>query len=215
MFRFISTGLVLCTMLLTNEVQGGQSTVVSLTATIDDVFTKYLANGNVITKRITGLFYRDSHGRTRIDRGDLVIIQDPTTQTNIVINMKTKLARRLVSSSSNAKPASAPTILSIKKNSPYKDLGSRIMDGIAAKGIEYSLTVPSGAVGNRDPIRQITEVWYSEHIALSLMTKASNPLDGDHLQTYHDIVQGATVDPGLFKIPTDVRVEDVKPIPRK
>lgn len=69
--------------------------------------------------------------------------------------------------------------------------------------------IPPGAVGNIRPIPQVIEVWRSEDVALPLLTKSSDALNGEHRQSYRTIINGGHVDSSLFVTPPDFQVTEL------
>src|SRR6266567_4728651 len=66
----------------------------SLRADVTDTFTRQLVDGNTVVSTTVGTFYRDQEGRTRTERGNLIVIQDPTIRVTIVLDTKAKTARQ-------------------------------------------------------------------------------------------------------------------------
>lgn len=79
------------------------------------------------------------------------------------------------------------------------------------KGIQFTASVPPGAVGNLGPLTRTSEVWRSDELAFTVETKSTDPINGEHTQLFSNIVAGATVDPAMFTIPAGVQVIDVQP----
>lgn len=185
--------------------------VPSLTATVEDTFTRKLADGNVITKTITGQFYRDSQGRTRTERDQMVTIQDPTTRMTAVIDTRSKVARRFIAPAPGPASTSGSSMSTVTRRQDHQDLGSQLIEGVSAHGTEFSVAVPPGAVGNLGPLKQSSEVWRSDELALAVKTVSRDPVNGERVQVYRNIVKNARVDPALFKIPAGVQILEVAP----
>lgn len=230
----------------------------SLSATIEDTYTRKLADGNVVSKTVTGKFFRDAAGRTRLESGNLVVLRDPAERTVVVLDLQSRVARRLVadatpqqagaaapagaaspanpgaltelaetplgggefSKSAWQVPAGAPKDLppppssevigSLKSpgtRSPV-DLGVQTISGVEAEGKRLSTVIPPGTVGNLGPITHVSEVWFSQRLGVPVLSKSSDPLNGDHIRQYSDVVTGASLDPALFEIGADFRVEE-------
>ncbi len=201
----------LCLSALAAMAQSKTPTVPPLTATVEDTFVRTLANGNSVTKTVTGQFYRDAQGRTRIERGQLVTLQDPTTGTTVVIDLSSNAARRFTA----PHPVSAtPSMSTVAGRPPHQDLGTQVISGVPVKGVQSVVTLPPGAIGNLGPITETSEVWYSGSLALAVETKSTDLLNGEHTELFTNIVSGASVDPALFSVPGGVQITDVQPSSR-
>src|SRR5581483_90727 len=145
-------------------------------------YTRKLSDGNVVTTSTTGRFYRDSQGRTRTERGNLIVIQDPTKRTTIVIDNSSQTARRF-SGLPNPQGASGPSMSDVTGAKPVS-LGNQVISGVETRGTRATAVIPAGAVGNMLPITQTVEVWRSDDLALPIMLKSTDPLNGEHVQLY-------------------------------
>jgi len=143
MVKTLTVSALLASTLLM-AAQNPKPIIASLTATVEDVFVQRLQDGSQINKTIIGNFYRDSQGRTRIDRDKLVTIQDPTTRTNLVIDMGKKVAKRFVLSNIDSKPGTNSVLPSMTgvKSPERNDLGNKIIEGVTAIGMEFSVVIP-------------------------------------------------------------------------
>lgn len=191
--------------------QDHKVSILSLTATVQDTFTRKLVDGNVVTKTVSGQFYRDSEGRTRTERDQMVTIQDPTTRTIIVIDARSKVARRFTAPAPRSAATSGPSMSGATRRQEHKDLGTQVIEGVVTRGQEFSVVLPPGAIGNLGPLKQTLEVWHSDELALAVKTVSNDPVNGERVQIYRNIVKGVQVDPSLFRIPPNVQVVDVAP----
>lgn len=80
--------------------------------------------------------------------------------------------------------------------------------------MQFTVVLPPGAIGNLGPIKQTSEMWRSDELALIVETKSVDPINGEHRQILTDIVVGAGVDPGLFVMPGGMQVIDIAPMSR-
>jgi hypothetical protein len=90
-------------------------------------------------------------------------------------------------------------------------LGNQVISGIQTRGTQATTVIPAGAVGNMLPITQTIEVWRSDDLALPVMLKSTDSLNGEHVQLYQNIATGTQVDPSLFAVPTGIKVIDSVP----
>jgi hypothetical protein len=90
-----------------------------------------------------------------------------------------------------------------------ENLGDQMIEGIHATGTRMTTTIPSGKMGNDQPINVISERWYSPELKVTVMTKHSDPWAGE-LKTQFSNVNTAEPDSSLFTVPADYKMEDEK-----
>jgi hypothetical protein len=97
----------------------------------------------------------------------------------------------------NAKPLPSPTAL-----------GERIIEGLEVTGTRMQFTIPSGAVGNEQPIVVSSEQWFSPDLGVVVASTHKDPMMGD---TTYKLEQVSRVepDPSLFTVPADYTQNDV------
>ena len=88
-----------------------------------------------------------------------------------------------------------------------EDLGEDSINGFPAKGTRITRTIPAGEMGNEQPMKVVTERWFSETLKMTLRTKQSDPRMGDTLTELTNI-STAEPDPSLFQVPADYTIED-------
>jgi len=186
---------------------------VSVQATVVDTFKRTLSDGNVVTNEVRGVYWRDSAGRTRMERGSLVIIQDPAARKIATLDLQQKTAHRSTEQAAG-QPATMPSMSQAMGGGPSQDLGTRTIEGMEARGSKITVVVPAGAIGNLHPIQQVSEVWLANGLALPLLLKTTDALNGEHVQSLHSIVTGLETDPGLFQIPSDFKVIELGTAPQ-
>jgi hypothetical protein len=97
----------------------------------------------------------------------------------------------------NAKPLPSPTAL-----------GERIIEGLKVTGTRMEFTIPSGAVGNEQPITVSSEQWFSPDLGVVVSSTHKDPMMGD--TTYKlEQVSRAEPDQSLFTVPADYTQNDV------
>ncbi len=87
-----------------------------------------------------------------------------------------------------------------------QDLGQRSIEGLAAQGTRTTTVLPPGTIGNEQPIRIVTEEWFSPDLQLLVQTKHSDPRSGDTTYTLSNVVR-AEPDGSLFDVPADYAVK--------
>lgn len=93
-----------------------------------------------------------------------------------------------------------------------ENLGDQSIGGVHATGTRMITTIPSGKMGNDQPIVVTSERWYSPDLRATVMTKHSDPWAGE-LKTQFASVNTSEPDPSLFTVPSDYKVEEEKDRP--
>lgn len=93
-----------------------------------------------------------------------------------------------------------------------EELGTRTIEGVEATGTRRTVTIAAGAIGNEQPIRIVSERWYSPELKTVVLSKRSDPRMGEHTYRLAHILKGEP-DPSLFQVPPDYTVEKM-PQPR-
>ena len=83
-----------------------------------------------------------------------------------------------------------------------EDLGQRTIEGVTARGTRTTTVIPAGTIGNDQPIRIVSEEWFSPDLQVLLLTKHSDPRSGDTTYTLSGIIR-AEPDRSLFDVPAD------------
>jgi hypothetical protein len=83
-----------------------------------------------------------------------------------------------------------------------QDLGQRTFEGVGAKGTRTTTMIPAGAIGNDQPIRIVSEEWFSPELQLLVLTRHSDPRTGESTYALSSIVRGEP-DRALFEVPAD------------
>jgi hypothetical protein len=89
-----------------------------------------------------------------------------------------------------------------------KDLGTRDIEGVKAQGKLRSYEIPTGEVGNRNPIVVSDESWYSPELQVTVLSKHSDPRSGDSIYRLSAIKREEPA-AALFTVPSDYTVKDV------
>jgi hypothetical protein len=84
-------------------------------------------------------------------------------------------------------------------------LGDQDIGGVHATGTRMTTTIPSGSLGNEQPILVTSETWYSPELKATVMTKHNEPWVGE-LKTQFTNVNRAEPDRSLFTIPGDYKI---------
>jgi hypothetical protein len=88
-----------------------------------------------------------------------------------------------------------------------EDLGTQTMEGLTVIGTRTTRTIPTGQIGNEQPITIVTEVWTSPDLKTIVYSKRSDPRMGEQTFRLTNVVR-AEPDPSLFAVPADFKVLD-------
>jgi hypothetical protein len=235
-------------MFFSAELPGSAKTVTGApyTATASTEMTQVLSDGNRIVNKNSASLARDSQGRTRreetmgmvgpwqVNGPKMIFINDPTSQTNMVLDANKQVATVLKAGGLNAMNAdggfkvvtkgpgglSAPDAgvgFKVVMKGPGGDqpeeaktesLGTQTMEGVIVEGKRVTRTIPAGQIGNTQPIEIVSEVWTSPDLQVTIMSKHSDPRFGE--TTYQLIgIQRAEPDHSLFEIPPGYTVRNM------
>jgi hypothetical protein len=182
--------------------------------------------------------YRDSEGRTRIERSAnmpgsdnadiplMIEISDPVAHVHYTLNPRRKVAYKRTM----AVPGNRPALRPVPGAQPGKPrdiheskrpevkiekLGSDTMEGLLVGGTRRTTTWPAGSMmGNDQPLTSVSETWMSPDLKIVVLSRVSDPRNGEHTQKLVNVSR-AEPDPGLFQPSTDYTVmEDDRPAPR-
>ena len=88
-----------------------------------------------------------------------------------------------------------------------EDLGRQTVEGVAATGTRTTWTIPAGAIGNLQPIKVVSEQWFSPVLQLLVLTKHNDPRTGENTYRLQNIVR-AEPDRSLFTLPPDYTLKE-------
>jgi hypothetical protein len=89
----------------------------------------------------------------------------------------------------------------------HEDLGQQNIEGVVATGTRTINTVAAGAIGNLQPLKIVSEQWFSSDLRLLVMTKHSDPRTGETVYRLQSIVR-AEPDRSLFTVPSDYTLKE-------
>jgi len=164
------------------------------------------SSGGGVTKN-SGVFYRDAQGRTRLELGKQVYIQDPSSGVSGVLDLETKVAHLRKLAALPKSPGSVPQSHGAVFLDARSDLGSRVIDGNAVTGERHLVRLPPDFPSSTQPVTITTETWQAFELRLAVLVKTTDSRYGETTTAYRDIVLNAPVDPKLFEIPTGFQIE--------
>jgi hypothetical protein len=88
------------------------------------------------------------------------------------------------------------------ENVTRQDLGQKTIEGITARGTRTTTVLPAGLIGNDQPIRIVSEEWFSPDLQVLVLTRHSDPRSGETTYSLSHIVRGEP-DRSLFEVPPD------------
>jgi hypothetical protein len=86
-------------------------------------------------------------------------------------------------------------------------LGTQTIEGVQATGTQSVLTIEAGAIGSDQPIRIVSEEWYSPDLKTVVLSKRSDPRFGDTVYQLTNINR-TEPDATLFQVPSNYTVTD-------
>lgn len=107
--------------------------------------------------------------------------------------------------------ASARSTRSVSMPEP-ESLGTQNVEGILAEGTRTTIVAPAGAIGNDREIVTYTERWYSPELQTVIMTKWSDPRQGETTYRLTNLRRGEPA-PLLFQVPQDYTITQDQPMP--
>jgi hypothetical protein len=187
--------------------------------------TQTLADGSHIQQKTTYSLYRDSEGRQRRENPNEVMISDPVAVVSYVLNTKNQTARKVGLAIAGPGPGGmafaggrggAPNIVvdsrgesPERRQTKSEDLGTQMIEGVAAQGTRNTTTIPEGSIGNDRPLQIVNERWYSSELQIVVMTRRSDPRNGETVYRLTNIRRNSP-DPSLFQIPAGYQTIQAK-----
>jgi hypothetical protein len=143
---------------------------------------------------------------------DKILVADKMRQdTEIVEGKKLPTKGEMPSKVSASGPIQNTPADAVKKtiadNQRGEDLGTRVIEGVQARGKRSTYTIPAGEIGNTMPIEVVDETWYSPELQMTIMTKHSDPRSGERTYRLTNISRSEP-DRSLFEIPADYTVKE-------
>ena len=194
--------------------------------------TQKLFDGNQIVRKSSTKQYRDSEGRERREESmGPIFITDPVAKVQFTLRPESKtvlqqpfsgqvatftfdnFVRTTTSSPATPGGRSMNPNVDIITFGPTEsgevkreDLGTRVVEGVQAQGSRTTRTIPAGQIGNARVIEIVDERWYSPDLQLTVMTRHTDPREGEtefRLTNIQRIEQVRS----LFEVPSDYQVQ--------
>ena len=88
-----------------------------------------------------------------------------------------------------------------------EDLGQQTIEGVAATGTRTTTEIPAGAIGNEQPIKIVSEQWFSHELQVLVLTKHSDPRVGETTYRLTGIVRAEPAS-SLFDVPPEYTLHE-------
>jgi hypothetical protein len=88
-----------------------------------------------------------------------------------------------------------------------EDLGQQTIEGVSATGTRTTTEIPAGAIGNEQPIRIVSEQWFSPELQVLVLTKHSDPRTGETTYRLTGVVRAEQAR-SLFDLPPDYTLQE-------
>lgn len=210
--------------LLLSEIRFGGKVVkgAPYSATIVTENIQVLADGTRITNKGGGKFYRDSEGRTRLERtlaiggpfvisGDapkVVFIYDPVAGVNYMLDEGSHIARKFSPPSNSQSPNQPPSASGQVK---IEGLGKQMIEGVEAEGVRTTVTIPIGQIGNDRLIEIVSERWEATDLKVVILSKHKDPRLGETIYRLTGINRSEQPKT-LFEVPGDYKIFEGGPM---
>ncbi len=175
-----------------------------------------LANGSQISRQDTSKVYRDSQGRTRVERTmpapPEAASQTPRTEITIFdpvagyvyhLNAQKQTYSQMAIRQHGARPAGATDAIHARRGenqAQTETLSAQSINGLTATGTRSTRTIPAGAIGNTSAIEVVRERWISPDLKVPVMMKTSDPRFGTTTMNLTNVTRSEP-DASLFQIP--------------
>ncbi len=161
----------------------------------------------------------------------VVFIHDPVAQTSYVLNpdhtaqkmpFLTQQKMPFVTQMSQSVSGGASTRVMIATSvapdrsqfsdktgeSSTEQLGQQMMEGVQAQGKRITTVIPAGAIGNEQPLTEVTETWYSPELQTLVSSTRTDPRTGTTTYKLTNI-QRSEPPADLFQVPSDYTVNEM------
>ena len=150
-------------------------------------------------RRVRGVYCRDGEGRTRVERGRVVVIIDPVADVSYLMRGKKHPAVR-GDAQAPLQSLDGDRVPSISKSAgtfAKRPLGTRTIEGLPAQGIRSTET--------RGTDQVVIETWFSPDLQLVILTRYLDSRVGESVHKMIRVRRGEP-DTSLFRLPPGYRV---------
>jgi hypothetical protein len=182
----------------------------TISADLELTHTLGVSGDGPVVSRSTAKFMRDESGRTRLEMGNSVTINDAVAGMTLSLVLSEKRADRFQAK----RPDGNVRRDSVQRRSPEvkvreMSLGVKTIEGLECLGTRIEEIIPAGsALGNERELQKITEVWSSRSISLPVLVKIQDALAGTLTSRYTNIRTDVVLDQKLFQVPEGFEISD-------
>jgi hypothetical protein len=190
--------------------------------------TQTLGDGNRIHQTATAHMVRDSEGRTRREQSlsglgplgsptansQAIFIDDPVAGVNYALNPKNHTATKSTTMGRGRGARGGPPPNGgfrggnrQEQDAKTESLGKQTMEGLPVDGTRVTVTIPAGQMGNDLPIQIVTERWYSADLQMNVVTKRSDPRNGETVTKLTNVSRAEPAH-SLFELPAEYKVSE-------
>lgn len=206
----------------------------SATATSETAQT--LQDGTVIRHTSQVTIFRDSQGRSRHEvtfsgfgplsasgkPRTMVSIADPVADLHFILDAENKVAYQTPMHTKDAGKAAAFQQRMQQRIQQEEAAGTRKteslvkqpINGVDAEGTRVTRTIPTGQIGNNQPIQIVSERWFSPDLQIVVKSTRTDPQSGTTTYTVTNI-QKSEPAATLFAVPADYTVKQGEPDGRR
>ena len=190
---------------------------IPFSATIAINSEQKLPEGTTEVKRTQALIARDSQGRFRNERRMLVTESfrgTPTLLSVHIFDPVTRLSSFYIPDSGIVRQRILPPQPAGEPNYPgAEDLGYTTLNGMQAKGVRVTRTIPAQFSGTGQPVQVTDEFWYSEDLHMNILERHLDPRSGEQTVAILSI-QREEPPASLFEMPAGYKIVDMTPPPQ-
>jgi hypothetical protein len=143
-----------------------------------------------------------SHATTSQSAGTVTV----ATSSGAGTTNLNEVRKSIVVSTSDGGVFKVETDLTTKGDITKEDLGEQTIEGVLAKGSRTTTVMPVGAVDNEQPIRIVSEEWFSPELQVLVLTKHSDPRVGETTYRLASISRTEPVK-SLFELPANYTIK--------
>ena len=101
--------------------------------------------------------------------------------------------------------AAAKNSVLARRQMKREPLGTDVIDGVQVEGTRITMTTPTGAEGNDRPLNRVCEVWHSDELKITMLSKCSDPRSGSTTLRMENL-ERSEPDAALFQVPADYTI---------
>lgn len=206
------------------------------TATASSETAQTLQDGTKIDRTTSSTLYRDSQGRFRRDvtlsgfgalqtagkPRTVTVIGDPVAGVHYVLDPEKKVAHKMTRPNGGGPKGNAQEFEQRMQQRMAKEeasgevtktsLGTQTLkeNGLSAEGTRITHTIPTGQIGNSNPIQIVFERWYSPDLQMVVKSTRTDPRFGTTTYVLTN-VQRTEPAAAMFTVPSDYTVEEGGP----